>query len=179
VPLLTFTPDFDGDVFEWQGNPIGLTYLAVADIHGSDGDVSWLGERAAGDAFLVGSGVAAPPFTVARVSWVGVLATARFHAPGGPAGTIAQRIKSGGVTYEGPTADLFDTYTDIGWPDNPDWIAEQDPGTGQPWTIAGALAAQFGIVDRTAGAHSIRCTTIRKLVWVEGPVIENAVRWRR
>ena len=181
MPQLILIPDGPGDVFDWASAPGGIGWKAVQDYFGPDGDTTFA-SSGGGGRILVTAHAPGDIRPVASVAWVGVQAVARLRPVPPPTDlvAVAPTIRSGGIDYVGAPFELISSFQTIDPADDESWRTFTDPGTGQRWTMQSALDAQFGLVDEsvdTEEGHSIRCTMLRKLIWVEWVVGGgNAVR---
>lgn len=165
--VVEFHPTGEGDRFDWSPTPSGGTWQRLFDYDGPDDDTGFVSSNAGGQGFLITTDEGRPyPGVVSSVGWVSVLARARRTAIGGPTGIITPIVRNGGVEWEGSQLSLGTAYSDANGANIPQWHAELDPATGKPWTLDAARACQVGLVDRTDGGHAVRCTLVRKLVFV-------------
>jgi hypothetical protein len=174
VPVLSLPPIAAGDVFQWTG-----TYASLIDLDGPDDDLSFVLAAAVGLVMLVRThdspDLKNPVPIVAGVSF-----TARIRrAPASDPNTqFAPVFKSGAVIVTGSATIAPSSYAGFGPGSGPGWSFDTDPETGLPWTFAAALASQIGLVDSTDTEfpHTIRCTTMRKLIDCSFGLGPNAVR---
>lgn len=167
MPLLEFLPDSDGDLAQWAGKPSGPAWQAVQDFDGQDEDATFAAGGADGDVLLIRAGSLPSIPRVRSVAWVGLRARCRWRTPGNP-GAIAPVIRSGLISAEGPVSVVDSVYGTFGGYGASGWFTEWDPDGGVPWTFDRARSAQVGIVDRSGpDLHTVRCTLVRKLIWVE------------
>lgn len=178
MPEVSLLPVADGAVSTWNVSPVGPAYLAVMDFAGADGDTSFTSSGGNGKTFTVIT-QAALPHRAEAVGYVGVVATVRRSNIGG-SGAVAPRVDIGAVQYEGPAVVLTNVYQDIGGYGQAGWWLEQDPETNDDWTIDRAISCQIGLVDRSSGLHTVRCTTLRKVLmlrYASDRVTRGPNRW--
>lgn len=172
MPLLELLPDSIGGA-EWNAFPVGPSFRPVMDLNGPDGDATYIASTgnldnpAEGVTTLIGFQKApALPHPVFSVAWVGVKAWLKRATIG--AIPVRGVVMSGEARVDLPTVSVTSlTYqpTDA---IAAGWRQFTDPETGKDWTWPAALAAEVGLWDTKPDTiHEVRCTTMRKLVWVE------------
>lgn len=176
MPLLELLPDADGDFAAWTPSPASIPapFQALQDPSGADGDGSYVRSTAAGSLCLVKASAIPSLLRILSVAFVSIRAVIRRTAIAGPSGIFAPVV--GVFEFVGPDVLADTAYMEYDGSSLPGWRAEVNPANGQPWTWATALAAQVGLVDNSTDDHALRCTMLRKQIWVEYSLRGPAVR---